>query len=70
MICPKCGCDNVKIESVDWASLGMEALKGTLQVGYWAFKITSGITENFGNPGKLASMASKVVAGCIKEGAE
>lgn len=70
MVCPKCGSSNITIKDSDVASLGMEAVKGTLQAGYWGFKVVSRFTENFGNPGKLASLATRGVAGLIKYGAE
>lgn len=70
MVCPKCGSSNITIKDSGVASFGMEAVKGTLQAGYWGFKVVSHVTDNFGNPGKLASFATRGVAGLIKAGAE
>lgn len=70
MACPKCGCNNVKVKGAVVESLGMETIKGTLEVGYWGFKVASRVTENFGHPGMLFSAVSRGVAGLIKEGAD
>lgn len=70
MICPKCGCTCIRVESASVASLGMGTIKGTLKASDWAFKVVSKLTENFGRSGMLASMATRGVAGLINEGAE
>lgn len=54
MVCPKCGSSNITIKESGVVSFGMEAVKGTLQVGYWGFKVVSHVTDNFGNPGEIS----------------
>lgn len=71
MVCPKCGSSNITVKDSGVASLGMEAVKGTLQVGYWGFKVISKVTNNFDHKGsQLASIATRGVAGLIKSGVE
>lgn len=70
MICPKCGYNCIKEKDARVISLGMETIKGTLKIGYWSFKIASSLTENFGHPGKLASMVARGIGGAIDAGAE
>lgn len=70
MVCPKCCSSNIMIKDSSVASFGMETVKWTLRVGYWGFKVVSHITDNFGSPRKLASLATRGVAGLIKFGAE
>lgn len=69
-VCPKCSSSNITFKHAQLESFGMETLKGIAKAGYWGFKITSNITENFGHPGKLASLASRAISKAIDNGAE
>ena len=70
IVCPKCGSSNIIYKDAGIESFGMECVKGVAKAGYWGFKIISHATENFGHPGKIASLASRAVAKAIDSGAE
>lgn len=75
MSCPKCGSYNIKESYTNVASLGLGAAKGLANAGYWGFKVASRMKDvdlpgPIGAATKLGSIASRLIAGAIKAGAD
>lgn len=75
MSCPKCGSYNIKESYTNVASLGLGAAKGLANAGYWGFKVASRMKDvdlpgPIGAVTKLGSIASRLIAGAIKAGAD